>query len=99
MDAVITYKDRRELSKDKLLAQKLKKFDKRLIIDANGELIRKSFYAPLLKCVGKPMQITFLREIHLGICGNHIGGEPWLTRHFGMDFGDSREGNMPLVRF
>ncbi|XP_056690408.1 uncharacterized protein [Spinacia oleracea] len=74
MDAVITYKERRELPEDKLLARTLKRYNNRFVIDAKVELMRKSFSTPLLKCVGPTETDYILREIHLGICGNHIGG-------------------------
>ncbi|XP_056688281.1 uncharacterized protein [Spinacia oleracea] len=70
----IAYKEKGELPEDKLQARKLKRFNQRFIIDANGELMRRSFSAPLLKCVGPTNADYILREIHLGICGNHIGG-------------------------
>lgn len=37
-----------------------------------GELYEKSHSHPLLKCVSDVDYV--MREIHLGICGNHIGG-------------------------
>ncbi|XP_056696908.1 uncharacterized protein [Spinacia oleracea] len=74
MDAVVAYKERGELPEDKLQARKLKRFNRWFIISAEGELMRKSFSAPLLKCVGPTDADYILREIHLGICGNHIGG-------------------------
>jgi hypothetical protein len=39
----------------------------------NGTLYRKSFLGPLLRCV-TPDEATYLvNEIHLGICGIHVG--------------------------
>ena len=38
-----------------------------------GTLYKRGFSAPLLKCVGKEYADYVLREVHEGICGNHIG--------------------------
>ena len=38
-----------------------------------GSLYKRGFFTPILKCiVGKDTEY-FLREVHEGICGNHIG--------------------------
>ena len=37
-----------------------------------GTLYKRAFSAPLLKCVGKEDADYVLREVHEGICGNHI---------------------------
>ncbi|XP_021722423.1 uncharacterized protein LOC110689904 [Chenopodium quinoa] len=51
----------------------MKRISSRFII-FRGELLKKSFSAPLLKCVGPTDADYILRKIHLGICGNYIGG-------------------------
>ena len=38
-----------------------------------GTLYKLSFSAPLLKCIRKEDANYVLREVHKGICGNHIG--------------------------
>ena len=38
-----------------------------------GTLYKRGFFAPLLKCIGKEDANYILREVHKGICGNHIG--------------------------
>ena len=37
-----------------------------------GTLYKQGFSAPLLKCIGKEDANYVLREVHEGICGNHI---------------------------
>ena len=37
-----------------------------------GTLYKRGFFAPLLKCIGKEDANYVLREVHEGICGNHI---------------------------
>ena len=38
-----------------------------------GTLYKRGFSAPLLKCIGKEDANYVLREVHKGICDNHIG--------------------------
>ena len=38
-----------------------------------GTLYKRGFSTPILKCVGKEDANYILREVHEGICGNHIG--------------------------
>ena len=38
-----------------------------------GTLYKWGFSAPLLKCIGKEDANYVLREVHEGVCGNHIG--------------------------
>ena len=38
-----------------------------------GTLYKRGFSTPILKCVGKEYANYILREVHEGICGNHIG--------------------------
>ncbi|XP_021745281.1 uncharacterized protein LOC110711210 [Chenopodium quinoa] len=73
MDPILAYKLQGELPEDRNLASKIKRISLRFIV-FRGELLKKSFSAPLLKCVGPTDAEYILQEIHLGICGNHIGG-------------------------
>ncbi|OMO69839.1 reverse transcriptase [Corchorus capsularis] len=40
----------------------------------DGVLYKKSFILPLLKCLGPTEANYVLKEIHQGVCGNHMGG-------------------------
>ncbi|XP_021756199.1 uncharacterized protein LOC110721370 [Chenopodium quinoa] len=73
MDTILAYKLQGELPEERILAAKLKRIGSRFIV-YNGELLKESFPTPLLKCVGPTDADYILREIHFGICGNHIGG-------------------------
>ncbi|XP_021719468.1 uncharacterized protein LOC110687160 [Chenopodium quinoa] len=73
MDPILAYKLQGTLPEDRNLATKMKRVGSWFII-YKGELLKKSFSAPLLKCVGPTNADYILREIHFGICGNHIGG-------------------------
>ena len=39
---------------------------------SSGNPYKRGFSAPILKCVGKEDANYILREVHEGICGNHI---------------------------
>ena len=53
-------------------ASKLRSRSTRFAI-LQGTLYKRGFSAPLLKCIGKEDSNYVLREVHEGICGNHIG--------------------------
>ena len=38
-----------------------------------GTLYKRGFSVPLLKCIGKKDADYVLKEVHEGVCGNHIG--------------------------
>lgn len=74
IDPILAYKLRGEIPEDRNLASKIKRINSKFIV-FRGELLKMSFSAPLLKCVGPTNADYIVREIHLGICGNHIGGQ------------------------
>ena len=53
-------------------ASKLKARSARFTVH-RGTLYKRGFFASILKCVGKEDANYILREVHEGICGNHIG--------------------------
>ena len=38
-----------------------------------GTLYKRGFFTPILKCIAKEDANYMLREVHEGVCGNHIG--------------------------
>ena len=38
-----------------------------------GSLYKRGFFTPILKCIVRKDTEYLLREVHEGICGNHIG--------------------------
>ena len=38
-----------------------------------GALYKRGFFTPILKCIAKEDTDYVLREVHEGVCGNHIG--------------------------
>ena len=60
------------LSNDPNEASKLRARSARFVL-LRGTLYKRGVFAPLLKFVGKEDADYVLREVHEGICGNHIG--------------------------
>ncbi|XP_075483629.1 uncharacterized protein LOC142523783 [Primulina tabacum] len=61
-----------QLPGDVQQAQNIKRHRSRLSI-LNGELYRRSFHGPLLKCLSGEETKYVLKEIHEGCCGDHLG--------------------------
>ena len=61
-----------KLPSDPKEASKLRARSARFTVH-RGTLYKRGFSAPILKCVGKEDANYILREVHEGICGNHIG--------------------------
>ncbi|XP_071739380.1 uncharacterized protein [Rutidosis leptorrhynchoides] len=64
----------------------------------NGELYRRSFLTPWLRCVGPKQATVIIQEMHEGICGLHAGprsvvakimrlGNYWPTMHHDANMG------------
>ena len=72
MDPICDYLVDGTLPIDPKEASKLKTRSARFTIH-RGTLYKRGFLTPILKCVGKEDANYVLREVHEGICGNHIG--------------------------
>ena len=72
MDPIWDYLVEGTLPSDPKEASKLKARLARFIIH-QGTLYKQGFFTPILKCLGKQDVDYVLREVHEGICGNHIG--------------------------
>ena len=72
MDPIWDYLVDRTLPIDPKEASKLRTRSARFTIH-RGTLYKRGFSTTILKCVGKEDANYVLREVHEGICGNHIG--------------------------
>ena len=72
MDPIWDYLLNGLLPRDPKEASKLRARSARFAL-LRGTLYKRGFFAPLLKCIGKEDADYILREVHEGICGNHIG--------------------------
>ena len=71
MDPIWDYLLNRTLPSDPKEASKLRARSSRFAL-LWGTLYKRGFSAPLLKCIRKEDANYVLREVHQGICGNHI---------------------------
>ena len=72
MDPIWDYLVEGTLPSDPKEASKLRARSARFTIH-RGTLYKRGFFSPILKCVGREDANYILREVHDGICGNHIG--------------------------
>ena len=72
MDPIWDYLLNDTLSSDPNEASKLRARSARFVL-LRGTLYKRGFSTPLLKCVEKEDADYVLREVHEGICSNHIG--------------------------
>ncbi|RDY08493.1 Gypsy retrotransposon integrase-like protein 1, partial [Mucuna pruriens] len=73
MSPLIVYLRDEILPKDPTKAKRLIKDAARYII-IEGELYRRGFSFPLLRCIEGDKAHYVIKEVHEGICGSHIGG-------------------------
>ena len=71
MDPIWDYLVDGTLPNDPKEASKLRVRSARFTVH-RGTLYKRGFSAPILKCVGKEDANYILREVHEGVCGNHI---------------------------
>ncbi|KAL5544494.1 hypothetical protein UlMin_008278 [Ulmus minor] len=72
MTPIVGYLLRGELPQDKVEARTLRMRAARYTCLA-GQLYKRGFSNPLLKCVTADQGSYIMREIHEGVCGNHAG--------------------------
>ncbi|XP_038971180.1 uncharacterized protein LOC120104330 [Phoenix dactylifera] len=73
MDELISYLQDEALPDDELEARRIRRLDSRYVF-YDGKLYRRSFTSSLLRCLHPSEADYAMREVHKGICGNHLGG-------------------------
>ena len=73
MDPIIKYLKHGELPNDPISARKVKHQAPHYIL-IEEKLYKRSHYCPLLKCLSPTEASYAMREVHEGVCGNHLGG-------------------------
>ncbi|XP_021770734.1 uncharacterized protein LOC110734916 [Chenopodium quinoa] len=71
---ILSYKMHGVLLDDAVKAKKVNR-DANWYVVMNGELNKKGFSKPLLRCIPELEQEGIMEEAHSGICANHIGGK------------------------
>ncbi|XP_071729306.1 uncharacterized protein [Rutidosis leptorrhynchoides] len=72
MSPIITYLKTRTLPVDGATTRKIH-MKAPLYMLRDGVLFKKSFTAPILRCVGPSEAETIVRKVHEGTCGMHVG--------------------------
>ena len=72
MDPIWDYLLEGLLPNDPKEASKLRSRSARFTIH-RGTLYKRGFFTPILKCIAREDANYVLREVHEGVCGNHIG--------------------------
>ena len=72
MDPILSYIRDGQLPSNSSEAKKVRVRGARFIV-LNGELYKRGFSMPYLKCLTLNEAMYVLREIHEGVCGNHSG--------------------------
>ena len=74
MDPIITYLSNDELPEGRTEARILRLKVARYVL-YDDKLYKLGYSMPLLKCIPPTEAEYVMREIHKGICGNHVGGQ------------------------
>ena len=74
MDPIWDYLIEGLLANDPKEASKLKTRSARFTIH-RVSLCKRGFFTPILKCIVRKDADYVLREVHEGVCGNHIGAQ------------------------
>nr|XP_017239743.1 PREDICTED: uncharacterized protein K02A2.6-like [Daucus carota subsp. sativus] len=74
MTPLINYIEKGELPEDKGKAQRLKAKAAKFFVE-EGTLFRRTYSSPILKCIGPEEAEYCLREVHEGICGDHMSAK------------------------
>ncbi|XP_063939916.1 uncharacterized protein LOC135148542 [Daucus carota subsp. sativus] len=74
MTPLINYIEKGELPEDKGKAQRLKAKAAKFFVEG-GTLFRRTYSSPILKCIGPEEAEYCLREVHEGICGDHMSAK------------------------
>ena len=83
MDPIISYIKDGQLPSDPSEAKKLRVKVARFTV-LNNELYKRVFSLPYLKCLNPKEAMYMLREIHEGLCRNHLGPDLWWERQLGL---------------
>ncbi|XP_015956824.1 uncharacterized protein LOC107481123 [Arachis duranensis] len=81
LDPITDFLENDKLPDNEKDAKKLRRDATRYAI-IQGQLFRKGFNQPLLKCLHPDQTDYVLREVHEGCCGHHIGGKALARKLF-----------------
>jgi ribonuclease HI len=82
---IISFLQSNCLSDDEVYNKRMEARTRPYII-IEGKLYKHGVCSPLLKCLSRTKGIELMKEIHVGLCGSHIGSRPLLRKVFRQGF-------------
>jgi hypothetical protein len=82
---IISFLQRNCLSSDEAYNKRMEARTRPYVM-IEGELYKHGVCSPLLKCLSRTEGIELMKEIHVGLCGSHIGSRPLLGKVFHQGF-------------
>jgi ribonuclease HI len=82
---IISFLQGKCLSKDEVYNKRMEARTRPYVI-IEGELYKHGVCSPLLKCLSRTEGIELMNEIHVGLCGSHIGSRSLLGKVFRQRF-------------
>jgi hypothetical protein len=82
---IITFLQGNCLSDDEVYNKRMEARTRPYVI-IEGELYKHGVCSPLLKCLSRAEGQELMKEIHVGLCGAHIGSRPLLEKVFRQGF-------------
>jgi ribonuclease HI len=82
---IISFLQGNSLSDDEVYNKRMEARTRPYVI-IKGELYKHGVCSPLLKCLSRTEGQELMKEIHVGLCGSHIGSRPLLGKVFRQGF-------------
>uniref|UniRef100_A0A2N9GI29 Uncharacterized protein n=1 Tax=Fagus sylvatica TaxID=28930 RepID=A0A2N9GI29_FAGSY len=86
MSPILAYLKDDMLPADRKEADRIRRMAPRYWVSKEGNLYRRSFTGPYLRCVHPDTVQNLLWEIHEGVCGGHTGGRSLAHRAIGQGY-------------
>ena len=77
MDSISLFLEKDVLPEEKSEADKVRRKAPRFWLSEDKKLYKRSFSGPYLLCVHPEASESFLKGLHEGVCGSHIGGKSY----------------------
>ena len=74
MDPILLFLERDILPEEKPKVEKIRRKAPRFWLSEDKKLYKHSFSGSYLLCVHPEISESLLEELHVGICGSHMGG-------------------------
>src|SRR5438132_9145204 len=82
----LSYLLHNELPEDRAEAERIARRSRRYMVDGGEELYRRGTSGILMRCISKEDGRKLLKEIHSGICGNHVASRTLVGKAYRQGF-------------